>query len=392
VLTEAPVRPQTPESPRPPVSPQRKRVQGLLSLLAPSILFIAAMAAGAVIGTTAPGVTAVLSPLVDPLILILLTLLFIEVRFEGVRQLRRTPRLAALVLGVNFVVAPLVALGLSTVLVADDALRLGVLIYCLFPCTDWFLGFTRTAQGDTATGAAIIPVSLLLQIALFPVYIGMLAGESVNSTVAAAAGTMLTWFALPLGIALAIRLVMRFALPPGGREAVRTVAARMVPFAIAAVIVTLFAANVGTLAENTDLIPVVLLVVASFFVVMGLIGEGISKLLRLPHPERALLLVSTSARNAPLMLALTALTLPDQPLIVAAIVVGMLLEFPHLTVLTAYLRRSRQSRLASALVSVAPGVIEASNSSTSTENTPMRTSPMPTGTHSTPSTMMPPQE
>ena len=88
-------------------------------------------------------------------------------------------------------------------------------------------------------------------------------------------------------------------------------------------------------------IAVVLLVVASFFVVMGLIGEGISQLLRLPHPERALLLVSTSARNAPLMLALTALTVPDQPLIVAAIVVGMLLEFPHLTVLTAYLRRTR---------------------------------------------------
>lgn len=327
-----------------PAAPERTRTQALASLLAPSILFIAAMTAGAAIGTTAPGATAVLSPLVDPLILVLLTLLFIDVRWKGVRQLRRTPRLAALALGVNFVVAPLVALGLSTVLIADDALRLGVLIYCLFPCTDWFLGFTRTAGGDTATGAAIIPAMLLLQIALFPVYIALLANESVDSTAAAAAGTMLTWFALPFGLAVAIRLVMRFALPPGGRKTVRTVTARTVPFAIAAVILTLFAANIGTLAENTGLIPVVLLVVASFFIAMGLIGEGISRLLRLRHPERALMLVSTSARNAPLMLALTALTLPDQPLIVAAIVVGMLLEFPHLTVLTAHLRRTRAVR------------------------------------------------
>ena len=78
---------ETSESPTPPEGPEHKRAQGLLSLLAPSILFIAAMAAGAVIGTTAPGVTTVLSPLVDPLILILLTLLLIEVRLEGVHRL-----------------------------------------------------------------------------------------------------------------------------------------------------------------------------------------------------------------------------------------------------------------------------------------------------------------
>jgi len=327
-----------------PSSPRRERARGGLAALGPSILFIATMVVGALIGTTSTAATAVLAPLVDPFILVLLTLLFVEVRFDGLRRLRHAPRLAALVLGVNFLIAPLVALGLSTVLVADDALRLGVLLYCLFPCTDWFLGFTRTAGGDTATGAAIIPVSLLLQIALFPVYVGVLSGESVDATVATATGTMLTWFVLPLGLALAVRLVMRWLLRPAGREAARTVIGRAVPFAIAAVIVSLFAGNVGTLAVNSELIGVLLLTVASFFVVMGLIGEGISRLLHLPHPERALLLVSTSARNAPLMLALTALTLPEQPLIVAAIVLGMLLEFPHLALLTAYLRRMRTTR------------------------------------------------
>ncbi|MEM6357949.1 MAG: arsenic resistance protein, partial [Pseudomonadota bacterium] len=40
--------------------------------------------------------------------------------------------------------------------------------------------------------------------------------------------------------------------------------------------------------------------------------------------------ITTAARNAPLMLAVTAIAIPDQPLIYATLVIGMLVEFPHL--------------------------------------------------------------
>ena len=43
--------------------------------------------------------------------------------------------------------------------------------------------------------------------------------------------------------------------------------------------------------------------------------------------------MTTAARNAPLMLAVTAVVIPDQPIIYAALVIGMLVEFPHLTAL-----------------------------------------------------------
>ncbi len=41
----------------------------------------------------------------------------------------------------------------------------------------------------------------------------------------------------------------------------------------------------------------------------------------------------TAARNAPLMLGVTVSAFPGRPLIYAALVIGMLVEFPHLTVL-----------------------------------------------------------
>ena len=52
--------------------------------------------------------------------------------------------------------------------------------------------------------------------------------------------------------------------------------------------------------------------------------------------------MSSAARNAPLMLAVTMAALPDQPLIYAALVIGMLVEFPHLTALRRLLLSARR--------------------------------------------------
>ena len=73
-----------------------------------------------------------------------------------------------------------------------------------------------------------------------------------------------------------------------------------------------------------------LLVIVLFFTATFLAAEGLSRLAGLAYPQRALLTMTTAARNAPLMLAVTAVAIPDQPLVLAVLVIGMLVEFPHL--------------------------------------------------------------
>ena len=76
-----------------------------------------------------------------------------------------------------------------------------------------------------------------------------------------------------------------------------------------------------------------LLAVFVFFVITAFLGDGISRLFGLRYPEHALLTMTTAARNAPLMLAVTMAALPGEPLIYAALIIGMMVEFPHLTAL-----------------------------------------------------------
>lgn len=236
--------------------------------------FLAAILTGSITGRFAPGTAAAISGFADPLILLLVGALFFTLRLDGLPSLRRAPRTVLLAVGVNFLLIPLIAFPL-TLLLPDEALRLGVLIYCLAPCTDWFLGFTRLAGGDTTTGAALIPVQMVIQLCLYPLWIA------------------------------------------------------------------LFAGNIGTILADIGGFGWVLLGVFLFFLASYALGEGISRIFRLRYPEHALLTMTTSARNAPLMLALTVVALPEQPVVHAAIVLGMLIEFPHLTVITRLLRRRR---------------------------------------------------
>jgi ACR3 family arsenite efflux pump ArsB len=317
-------------------------------------LFLAAILAGSVLGTLAPTAGRSVAGFTDPLILLLVGILFFTLRLDGLSALRRAPRIVLLAVGMNFLAIPLIAFAL-TALLPDDALRLGVLIYCLAPCTDWFLGFTRMAGGDTTTGAALVPVQMTLQLLLYPVWLALFAGERVAGVLASAGPTLLTWFVIPAAVGLGLRMLLHLIRSNAMRAGTVATVDRAVPVVIAALIVAIFAGNVDAILADPSAFAWVLVVVFLFFAVTFAAGEGASRLFRLNHPEHTLLTMTTSARNAPLMLAITTVALPNQPVVHAAIILGMLIEFPHLTVITALLQRragNRQDRMSPASVTM----------------------------------------
>ncbi|MFV0374637.1 arsenic resistance protein [Microbacterium sp.] len=303
-------------------------------------LFLAAIVLGSALGAWAPGPAGVVAGWTDPLILLLVAALFFTLPLDGLAALRRAPRTAAIALGLNFLVVPALAVALTSLL-PDPAVRLGVLIYCLAPCTDWFLGFTRLVGGDTTTGAALVPLQLTAQLLLYPLWLSLFAGDQGAATASSAGPALLTWFVLPAAVGLGARLVLRLSVPSARRVRVVAAADRAVPGLIAAVIATIFAGNVGTILADPGTVGWVLLVVFLFFVATYALGEAVARVFRLRRPEQALVTMTTSARNAPLMLAVTTVALPNEPVVHAAIILGMLVEFPHLTVLTHLLRRRR---------------------------------------------------
>jgi ACR3 family arsenite efflux pump ArsB len=93
------------------------------------------------------------------------------------------------------------------------------------------------------------------------------------------------------------------------------------------------------LITHIAVVPWILLAIFTFFIVTYLLAEVVAKLAKLDYPEHCLLTFTTGARNAPLMLGLAMVVLPNQPLIYVTITLGMLIEFPHLIALKVILLR-----------------------------------------------------
>ncbi|MDW8479636.1 MAG: hypothetical protein RML12_07150 [Xanthomonadales bacterium] len=116
-----------------------------------------------------------------PVLAALLLVTFAQIPLAHLREGLADRRFLAAMLGGQFLVIPLVVALLVGALPADPGLRLGVALVLLAPCTDWFVSFTWLGGGDAARALAVTPLTLLLQLALVPAWLGLILPGSLGS-------------------------------------------------------------------------------------------------------------------------------------------------------------------------------------------------------------------
>ncbi|MEM9168042.1 MAG: arsenic resistance protein [Pseudomonadota bacterium] len=306
------------------------------------IALIAAILFGSAFGMARPEAGAALAGNIDATILLLVFLLLFEVRIENiVSSLNRAGFIGAALVA-NFIIIPVLGFAIASVFLAGRPLfAVGLVIYFMAPCTDWFLGFTRLAKGNTALGAALLPINMIVQLLLYPFYLQLFGIDAVEKSAGAVFQTLGQWFLAPLVAAAVFRFLADRLFSERLAQQVQSAVSIVVPVLLAVLVGQIAAANIETLTANVGVFPLILGAIFLFFVLTYFLSEAISKLMRLRYEDRVLMTMTTAARNAPLMLALTIAVIPDQPTIYAAIVIGMLIELPHLVALKTILVRRR---------------------------------------------------
>ena len=141
-------------------------------------IYLAAILAGLGLGLVLPGAAAHLEAALWPLLGILIFVTFTQVPLIHLPEAFRDRRFMGAMLAGNFVIVPLIVAGLLLFLPQDPAVRLGVLLVLLVPCTDWYITFTHLAGGDAGRAIAATPVNLIVQMALLPVYLWLFMGTA----------------------------------------------------------------------------------------------------------------------------------------------------------------------------------------------------------------------
>lgn len=298
-----------------------------------------AIVLGSLAGIFFPSAETYVDATIDPTILILVFLLLFEVPTKGIFKGLANVRFISISWLINFIVIPTIGFAVASIFLSGEKLfYTGLVIYFMAPCTDWYLGFIRLAKGNVELGAALLPVNMLTQLIFFPIY--LLLFETVVAY-KIDLSMLIEWFLQPLLAAVFLRLVFRRIM-----NHLLPICKALIPMVLTLLVMQIFAANINVLIQHLSVVPLLLMAVFVFFVITWLLGEAVAKLAKFDYPEHCVLTFTTSARNAPLMLGLTTVALPDQPLIYATITIGMLIEFPHLTALKALmLRRLRGEQI-----------------------------------------------
>jgi arsenite transporter len=272
------------------------------------LVYLAAILLGLATGTAFPASGAILEPALWPVLGVLLYATFTQVPMAHLGEAFADSRfMAAAVVG-NFVAIPIVVLVLMAAVPDDPAIRLGVLLVLLVPCTDWFITFAQLGGGDAKRAIAFAPLSLLLQILLLPLYLWVFLGAHLAVTISE--GDVLWAFAgLILVPLLAAYLTEKWAEKDKHRAALPE-RFTWLPVPLLAVVVFIIAASqVGIVMGSGELLLRLLLVFIAFLFVAGMLARLLSTLFRLPVPQGRVLAFSFGTRNSFVVLPL-ALALP----------------------------------------------------------------------------------
>tara|TARA_R110002020_G_scaffold350210_1_gene563611 strand:- start:22430 stop:23395 length:966 start_codon:yes stop_codon:yes gene_type:complete len=297
-------------------------------------LYLCAVALGLLLGTLAPTYSAWLETLLWPTLGLLLYATFVQVPLLELREALADRRfVAAAVIG-NFVVLPLVAWAMLPWLPDDPALRLGVLLVLLVPCTDWFITFAHLGGGSTSRAISLTPINLLLQLLLLPLYLWlMLPDSSLQLTLDAPhlLGAALGLLVGPMLLALLTQRWMRSA--PARARVGEGLAWLPVPL-LALVLLMICASNSQVLEQASPLLLAVLPVFLLFLLIAGVLARGLAQLFRLDIAAGRTLAFSFGTRNSFVVLPLV-LALPAGWEI--AVVVVVLQSLVELTAMLVYL-------------------------------------------------------
>ncbi|MFN7222473.1 MAG: arsenic resistance protein, partial [Paracoccaceae bacterium] len=267
-------------------------------------IYLAAIAAGLGLGVALGERAAVFEVTLWPVLGLLLFTTFTQVPLVHLAEGFRDRRFMAAILSGNFLIIPVLVWGLIWFLPDDPAVRLGVLMVLLVPCTDWFITFTHLAGGDTGRAIAVTPVNLLVQLALLPVFLWLFMGRSFLEIFAAGpiAMVFLTLILLPLAGAWVLE---RWSQRSPGR-ATAIAALGWAPVPLLAVVVFLIATSqVQTVLAALPVLGAVTGVFVAFLVLSVAFGLWLGARWRFDEPAIRALALSFGTRNSFVVLPLS---------------------------------------------------------------------------------------
>ena len=308
----------------------------LIGKLQPVIIITAALL-GLLLGAVTP-FGSVSSSLIEVFLMMLLYILFLSIDLKQIKKSFTNVRFTLSAVIINFVFTPLFGYLLGKVFFPGSLdIRIGLLMLLVTPCTDWYLVFTGLSKGNVELGMSILPLNLILQIVLLPVYLLVLIGSEVTMDVGSLVSSVAMVLVIPFVLAYITKLITKNS--EKFKNFLSEQGDNLQLLFLCLAVVVMFASEGKNLLDNPLLLAQMFIPLLIFFAVLFFVAQIVGRLQKFPKKDIVALNMTTLARNSPLSLAIAVVTFPEQPLVSLALVIGPLIELPVLSVISGILKR-----------------------------------------------------
>jgi ACR3 family arsenite efflux pump ArsB len=270
--------------------------------------------------------------LVQPLLMLMLLGVFWDIPLKDLKKGFTDLKFAGTAIFLNFVWIPILGWLLALGLLGEHQdLLVGFIMLLVTPCTDWYLIFTAIARGNVPLSASILPLNLILQLLLLPVFLWFFGGLQGQTDPLSLLGSVVFVLFIPLVLARFLVYICRF------KEGVKRVFERLTTksrfWYLWLAVVCMFTGQGENLINRPDVLVRLLAPVLLFFALNFIIVRLIGDLLHFSYRDSVSLSLTTLARNSPIALTVAVGAFPDRPLIALTLIIGPLIELPVLAII-----------------------------------------------------------
>ena len=268
--------------------------------------------------------------------------LFLEIPLNELKNSFKNVKFSITSLIINFIWTPLFGYFLGTLFLKGNVdILVGFFMLILTPCTDWYLVFTKLAKGDLTLSLSILPINLILQIVLLPIYLIIFFSNGISLDYNQLAYSLLIVIIIPFIASQIVRAFLKNDL----KDKVINSFSNLQIWFLSLAVFCIFASQGELLFSNLNSIIKIFIPLILFFIANAIIDLLLSEKINFTYPEYASLTMTTLARNSPLALAIAINSFPGHELIAMALVIGPLIELPILYIVSRFCLWIKNSRL-----------------------------------------------
>ena len=259
--------------------------------------------------------------------------LFMEVDLNELKNSFKNVKFTTASLIINFIWTPLFGYFLGTLFLKGNVdVLVGFFMLILTPCTDWYLVFTKMAKGDLPLSLSLLPINLILQIILLPVYLVIFFSSGNAMDYTQLGYSLLIVIVIPFIAAHIVKFILNDEL----KEKATNLFTDLQIWFLSLAVFCIFASQGDLLFKNLDSVVTIFIPLIIFFIANATIDLLVSEKINFTYQEYASLTMTTLARNSPLALAIAINSFPGHELISIALVIGPLIELPVLYIVSKF--------------------------------------------------------